>query len=314
VAKVLVVDDVPDNVKLLSYELSDHGFEVLTAFDGPQALEIARSQLPDVILLDIMMPGLDGIEVCRQLKADTDTRPIPVIMISARDLEEDVVRGLDVGACDYVTKPFNLTIVLARVRTAARAKADHDLIAGMNERLAELALTDGLTGLRNHRSFREAVATTVSLASREHLPLSLIMLDVDHFKSYNDNFGHPAGDEVLRALASILHAQVRKHDLIARYGGEEFAVLLPGADEADARGTAERLRWAIESHAWPRRAVTASLGIATLGPGSAGPLELIERADEALYRSKRSGRNRLTHHRDPVNAAFAAHAAGERAG
>jgi diguanylate cyclase (GGDEF)-like protein len=291
---VLVVDDMPDNVKLLAYELGDHGFEVLTAYDGPSGLERARTARPDVVLLDVMMPGLDGIEVCRRLKSDDTTAGIPVIMISARDLEEDIVDGLDAGACDYVTKPFNLPIVLARVRSAARAKADRDLIAGLNARLAELAATDGLTGLKNRRAFHEALEAAGSFAERDQRPLSLIMIDVDHFKSFNDTFGHPAGDDVLRTVAGLLRDRVRRHDIVARYGGEEFAVLLPATEGADAGTLAERLRATIAEHAWPARPVTASLGLATAGSGDDGLADLVARADHALYVSKRSGRNRVT--------------------
>jgi diguanylate cyclase (GGDEF)-like protein len=294
-AKVLVVDDVPDNVKLLSYELADQGYEILTASDGLSAVDLAQSRRPDVILLDVMMPGIDGIEACRRLKADAATAGIPVIMISARDLEEDVVAGLDAGACDYVTKPFNVPIVLARVRSAARAKADRDLIADLNARLAELAATDGLTGLKNSRAFREALTSAGSFASRMDHPLSLILLDVDHFKSYNDTFGHLAGDDVLRTVGTLLRGQLRLHDLAARYGGEEFAVLLPATDDAAAQIVAERLREAIASHPWPLRPITASFGVATLAVGDpASPPDLVAWADRALYASKRAGRNRVT--------------------
>ena len=290
--KILVADDVPDNVKLLAYELSDHGYDVVTAFDGREALEAARRESVDVILLDIMMPGLDGIEVCRQLKADAELKNVPVIMITACDLDEDVIRGLDAGAHDYVTKPFALPIVLARIRSAARAKADADLIAQMNERLAELATTDGLTGLKNHRYFRDVFPSLVSLTTRQRSPLSVLMIDTDHFKSYNDTFGHPAGDDVLRALAAMLTSQLRQQDVIARYGGEEFAVLLPAADEAAALATAERLRSIVESHPWPLRPVTVSIGAATHDPDDADPHDLVDRADRALYEAKRGGRNR----------------------
>jgi diguanylate cyclase (GGDEF)-like protein len=291
--RVLVADDVPDNVKLLAYELSDHGYEVVTAADGPQTLEAARRDDPDVILLDVMMPGLDGVEVCRRLKADPRLSAIPVIMVSAYGMEQDVIRGLDAGAQDYVTKPFALPVVLARVRSAVRTKADADRSAATNQRLAELAATDGLTGLKNHRHFRETLPVLVSLATRQEIPLSVLMIDMDHFKAYNDTFGHPAGDEVLRALAALLSTEVRQQDVVARYGGEEFAVLLPGADEGSARLTGERLRAAVESHPWPRRAVTVSIGAATLTPGEHDGQTLVDRADRALYEAKRRGRNRL---------------------
>jgi diguanylate cyclase (GGDEF)-like protein len=296
-AKVLVVDDRYDNVKLLAYELVDQGYEVLTAFNGPQALELARTGRPDVILLDIMMPGMDGVEVCNRLKKDLDLRSIPVIMVSAREMEEDVIRGLDAGAHDYVTKPFNNQIVMARVRSAARAKESHDLIAEMNERLAVLAMTDGLTGVRNHRHFCESLEAALSFATRHCLPLSVIMLDVDHFKAINDAHGHAAGDEVLCSMARILRDNTREHDEVARYGGEEFSILLPMTTAPAASTIAERLRKAIEVYPWPFHRVTASLGVASLvGPSNRRGSVLLEQADGALYHSKNQGRNRVSHH------------------
>ncbi len=298
-AKVLVVDDRYDNVKLLAYELVDHGYQVVTAFSGTQAIEAARSARPDVILLDIMMPGMDGVEVCRYLKNDMDLRSIPVIMVSAREMDQDVIRGLDAGAHDYVTKPFNSQIVLARIRSAARAKESHDMIAEMNQRLAELATTDGLTGIKNHRHFRDSLDTSLSLAIRQSIPLSVIMIDIDHFKAINDAHGHAAGDDVLRTIAKILRENTREHDEVARYGGEEFVILLPLTDAAAGLALAERLRESIANHPWPVQPVTASFGVATL-PAKSLPRggSLLEQADRALYHSKKRGRNRVSHHDD----------------
>jgi two-component system, cell cycle response regulator len=297
-SKVLVVDDQYDNVRLLAYELMDHGYEVLTAFNGPQALEVARSAGPDVILLDVMMPGMNGVEVCRELKNDANLRSIPVIMVSAREMDEDVIRGLDAGAHDYVTKPFNARIVMARVRSAARAKEAHDLIADMNQRLAELATTDGLTGVKNHRHFREALDTAVALATRKGVPLSVIMLDVDHFKSINDTHGHAVGDDVLCSIAQTLQSHVRQYDVVARYGGEEFAILLPMTESTASRAVAERLRETVAQYPWRVCHVTISLGVATMQNPGSQVVKLVEEADVALYQSKRNGRNRVTHHDD----------------
>lgn len=301
-AKILIVDDVPDNVKLLAYELLDDGYEVLRAYDGQEALRLARAELPDVILLDILMPGLDGIEVCLRLKAEPVLEPIPVIMVSARELEQDIVRGLDAGAQDYITKPFNNRIVLARVRSAARSKAAHDLITELSARLAQRAAHDGLTGLKNRRHFSEVLQASVSFATRHGSPLSLTMLDVDWFKSYNDTFGHPAGDDVLCKVAELLRLTVRDHDLVARYGGEEFVVVSPGTDYAGSRVLAERLRVAIEGHQWPLRPITVSLGLATVSPDMKEASDLLKQADRALYDSKARGRNCSTHRDDLVLA------------
>ena len=212
-------------------------------------------------------------------------------------MDQDVIRGLDAGAHDYVTKPFNTQIVLARIRSAARAKESHDLIAEMNGQLAELAVTDGLTGIKNHRYFRDSLDVAMALAIRHSIPLSVIMLDIDHFKSVNDAHGHAVGDDVLRTVARILRDNTRDHDEVARYGGEEFAILLPmtGADAASAIG--ERLRESIAGHPWPLTPVTASLGVATFS-GNTPPRasSLLEQADRALYQSKQRGRNRVSHH------------------
>ncbi len=297
-ARVLVVDDAPDNVKLLTFELSDHGYEVITAGDGPTALRRARDSAPDVILLDVMMPVMGGIEVCRRLKADPVLRHVPVVMVSARGQEDDVIEGLDAGAQDYVTKPFNTRILLARVRSAARAKADHDLITELNRRLAEQATVDPLTGAKNRAFLREALNQAMSFSRRRRMPLSVVMLDVDHFKTYNDTYGHPAGDEVLRSVVSILSNVVRTHDVVARYGGEEFVILLPATEIEASLIAADRLRSGLAGHPWPCRPVTASLGVATTDDQPIEPLSLLVRADRALYHAKRAGRDRVVHERD----------------
>lgn len=297
-AKVLVVDDVADNVVLLTYELADHGYEVVTAFNGRQALDIASCEKPDVILLDIMMPGMDGFQVCRKLKENQELRSIPVIMVSAHEQEDDVVKGLDAGAHDYVTKPFKLPVVLARVRSAVRAKADHDLIVSMNEQLAEHAAMDALTGLRNRGRFREALHNLHRESLSRKLPLSLIMLDVDWFKRYNDTFGHPAGDGVLCTVANLIQKCAPEPGLAARYGGEEFTILLPSTSSESGKSLAEKLRQSISNHPWPLRRISASLGIATSRPGMTDPSRLVEEADRALYHAKQSGRNAAVHYHE----------------
>jgi two-component system, cell cycle response regulator len=172
-----------------------------------------------------------------------------------------------------------------------------------SDQLRELVVTDGLTGLKNHRGFREILDSSFSFAVRQGLPFSLIMLDVDHFKQYNDTFGHPAGDDVLREVANVLRTNVRAHDIVARYGGEEFVVLCPATDWPGARDVADRLRQAIEEHTWPHRPVTASFGAATFGAGTGTSSELVDQADKALYRSKQAGRNQVAHFLDPLPAA-----------
>ncbi len=288
---ILVVDDIPANIHVLSRILKEE-CDIYFATDGNRALELARHRLPDLVLLDIMMPGMDGYEVCRRMKADAATRDIPVIFISAKSEVEDETHGLEVGAIDFITKPVSPPIVRARVRNHLLLKRQADL-------LRELSFLDGLTGIANRRRFDEALAREWRRCGRSRLPLSLILLDVDHFKAYNDHYGHQAGDECLRAVArGLAGAMNRPGDLVARYGGEEFACLLPETDEAGAAGVADRLRQAVaglglpHGHSPVAGHVTISLGIAAARPQAGTPPDGLTRsADRFLYEAKRAGRD-----------------------
>ena len=196
-----------------------------------------------------------------------------------------------------MTKPPDSEELAVRLEIAERILKVHAQLARQNERLSELAAIDELTGTKNRRRFREDLDLLYAQAERLGSPLSLIMLDLDHFKEYNDTFGHPAGDEILQRVGAILRSALRGHDVVARYGGEEFVVLLPATDDDEAMVVAERLRGAIAGKSWPRRAVTASLGVGTIGPDTAGARALVEHADRALYQSKQAGRNHVTHFR-----------------
>lgn len=448
-ARILVVDDVPANVKLLEARLLADYFEVLTAVDGPSALNVCAATQVDLILLDIMMPGIDGFEVCERLKANPRTAHIPVVMVTALDQSEDRVRGLRAGADEFLTKPVNDIQLMTRVRSLLRLKAlgdelrmraetaeligtqdlingvdgmdkahvllvdervsaqervtrmlapiaevvcmsdpqaalfeaaerpydlaiisdnftnydplrlcsqlrsvertrflpvmlmaeagsqalvtralelgvndyiqrpidPHELLARANTQIKrkryndhlrssvratiELAVTDALTGLYNRRYLDTHMPVLVERSSKRERPLSVCMIDLDRFKSINDNFGHQAGDDVLRELSRRIKQAVRGADLACRYGGEEFVVVMPDTDGTLAAAVAERLRVSIE--AVPFRvngraeplSVTASLGIATLKDGEAAASSVFQRADEALYTAKRSGRNRV---------------------
>jgi len=291
--KILVVDDIPSNVHVLSRILRDD-YDIYFATDGEKALDLVQARLPDLVLLDIMMPGMDGYEVCARIKADPVTHDIPVIFISAKSEVEDETRGLEVGAIDFITKPISPPIVKARVRNHLLLKRQADL-------LRSLSFLDGLTGIANRRRFDETMAREWRRCGRSHQPVSLIILDVDHFKSYNDHYGHQAGDECLRALAEILGDQVKRSgDLVARYGGEEFVVLLPETENDGAERVAERLRSAVAESGIPHANspvaphVTISLGVATMVPGGGFTPELLaQMADQLLYQAKRSGRNRV---------------------
>ncbi|WP_377808705.1 PleD family two-component system response regulator [Azospirillum sp. A29] len=291
--KILVVDDIPSNVHVLSRILKDD-YDIYFATDGERALDLVQARMPDLVLLDIMMPGMDGFEVCRRIKADPATHDIPVIFISAKSEVEDETRGLEVGAIDFITKPISPPIVKARVR-------NHLLLKRQTDLLRSLSFLDGLTGIANRRRFDDAMAREWRRCARSHLPLSLIILDVDHFKAYNDHYGHQAGDECLRMIAEVLSDRARRpSDLVARYGGEEFVCLLPETDGPGAVRVAEDFRTSVAECRIPHAQspvipyVTISLGVATVIPSAEGsPEQLAEMADQLLYRAKRTGRNRV---------------------
>jgi two-component system, cell cycle response regulator len=462
-ACVLVVDDLAPNVKLLEARLTADYFNVVTASSGPEAIEIVHANPPDIILLDVMMPGMDGFEVCRRLKADPKTCHVPIVLVTALYEIGDRVRGLEAGADDFLTKPVNHVALMARIRSLVRlkmlsdellqrysteqqlglgevqeppikeagtgarvllaetnpatiervrkalARDDHkiDVVAdeaaalaalehgqyetavvslmmandsgmrmcgairsrqstrglplvvlidsndtdrlaraldlGVNdyvtrpfdinelvarcrtqiryhrsqqrlrtahERNVAMAITDGLTGLHNRRYLSNHLTALIEREARLAKPLAVMMIDIDHFKSVNDTHGHPAGDEVLRAVANRLSCELRGYDTVARWGGEEFAVVLPDANAAVASVVAERLRNAVASNAVAVSApvgevkVTVSVGVAVAERGRASGEQLIASADGALYEAKRSGRNRvvMTTHRSDAAA------------
>jgi len=289
--RILIVDDERFNLNTLHGLLKDD-YKIMVATGGEQALRAALTGRPDLILLDINMPGLDGYEVCRRLKDDPVTGSTPIIFITGLADADDETKGLELGAADYITKPFNLSVVRARVRTQLRLKQQSDL-------LESFAFRDGLTGLANRRAFDDRSSAEWNRCLRSGLPLSAIMIDVDHFKLYNDSYGHARGDECLREVAQTLALRVqRAGDLVARYGGEEFVVLLPGTDHASALGVGESLRSAVEALGMEHRAskvadhVTISVGVATSSPaGRGGVPGIIEAADGMLYACKTAGRN-----------------------
>ncbi|MBF0422048.1 MAG: diguanylate cyclase [Magnetococcales bacterium] len=293
--KILVVDDTETNIDVL-LELLDPLYEVSVALDGRTALDLVVKERPDIILLDVMMPEMDGWTVCRALKENDATRDIPVVFLTARGQTDDELKGFELGAVDYITKPFAGVVVQARVKTHLELKSQRDY-------LASLSTLDGLTGIPNRRRFDAALGHEWQRAIRGNMALSLILMDVDHFKAYNDNYGHAAGDECLRRVAKDGFRRVvhRAADLVARYGGEEFVCLLPDTDHAGARHVAEVFRSNLEAihlpHAYSSVAphVTMSLGVATVIPSTDHkPLFLIEKADSQLYLSKKNGRNRVT--------------------
>ncbi|MEZ4526896.1 MAG: PleD family two-component system response regulator [Desulfobacterales bacterium] len=290
--RILIVDDEPANIKILGSALKEE-YQISFATGGEQALKIAGSDT-DLILLDIMMQDMNGYEVCRKLKGSSKTRNIPVIFITTMSNEEDETRGLEAGAVDYITKPFSMAIVKARVRTHLELKRHRDM-------LEHLSSLDGLTGIPNRRRFDEFLEQEWRRGMRDASRLSLIMIDIDYFKSFNDTYGHCAGDDCLRKVAKTLAESVgRPSDLVARYGGEEFAAVLPKTDREGAVFVAEIMRRKIESLDIPHRLsrtaghVTVSIGTATIIPAPGTDLSaLINCSDCALYEAKHSGRNQL---------------------
>lgn len=291
-SRILVVDDQPVNIQTL-YQAFSADHQVLMATGGEQALALCASYQPDLVLLDVMMPGMDGYEVCRRLKADAATRDIPVIFVTAHNDEAAETRGLELGAVDFISKPINPNIVRARAKTHLTLKAQADL-------LRQWVYIDGLTGVHNRRHFDERLAAEWGRAARNNTALSVVLLDVDFFKRYNDRYGHQAGDECLRKIAATLKEGLRRPtDLVARYGGEEFVCLLPDTDPRGAVQLAERLGQQVFArqieHADSSVApvVTVSLGVCCKSDGAVGSAAaLLRGADAQLYIAKERGRNR----------------------
>jgi diguanylate cyclase (GGDEF)-like protein len=264
------------------------------ATSGTQTIQICRAELPDLILLDVVMDDIDGHEVCRRLKADPLTGAIPIIFVTSQNQEADEVIALGLGAVDFITKPINPVIVRARVRTHLTLKLQGDLLRAS-------ALLDGLTGVANRRKFDEDVQTDWRQCLRESAPLSLILIDIDYFKLYNDRYGHQAGDNCLKLVARALFEALRRpYDKLARYGGEEFACLLPKTEVAGASAMAERMLTRVsELHVEHLgsdvdQVVTISLGVASMVPTpSVTPELLLKAADQQLYEAKRTGRARV---------------------
>ena len=306
---ILVAEDDRVSALKLQRSLERMGYRVTVARDGLEAWKLIDEGGVCLLVSDWMMPGIDGPELCRRIRARPDPAYTYVILLTARDSRDDRLEGLQAGADDFLGKPLDTGELVARLNVArrilamqeqlrthaAQLAALHVALEHQNEMLSERASTDGLTGLRNRRHFDETLATTLAFADRQGHPVSLVMIDVDHFKQFNDAFGHLAGDEVLRVVADSLRCGARSHDVVARYGGEEFAVILPGADEAAAQAVADRLRASIADLSWPRRAVTVSLGISTVLLPATVAEQLIGEADRALYHSKAQGRDRVTH-------------------
>ena len=303
--RILVVDDHEDNIEVLKVRLESWGYLTASAYNGADALKYVESTPPDLILLDVMMPEMDGNEVARRIKGNAALPFIPIIMQTALDSTDSKVEGLEAGADDYITKPIDFAELKARLRSMLRIKRLQEALEErekelleVNQRLTYMSQTDALTGLDNRRHLNERIDEMFSHAKRLNEPFSLVMCDLDKFKSVNDTYGHQAGDEVLKQLSAILKDEAREIDRVGRYGGEEFMLLLPGTVLDAAVTFAERVRKRIEGHTFtfPGGTLTRTSSFGVAGwphPKIEQCDDLVRTADDALYVAKETGRNKV---------------------
>ncbi|MDR1961842.1 MAG: diguanylate cyclase [Gracilibacteraceae bacterium] len=290
---ILIVDDAKMNLMTL-YRILSQDYAVLAAKNGLDALSQAEKYAPDLILLDIMMPDIDGFEVLVRLKESPNTQNIPVIIITGLDNVDGEIKGFSLGAVDYITKPFQSDIVRARVKTQIK-------IISQMQTIEKLSLMDPLTGIANRRCFDDRMAMEWKRAIRDQAPISFLMMDIDKFKTYNDTYGHPQGDVLLKMAAQVFTAAARRPaDLAARLGGEEFGVLLPYANLENALAVAEKIRSGVENMRTPTAdesvitTATISIGVVSAVPRETDLIkEFISEADACLYNAKNTGRNRI---------------------
>jgi two-component system cell cycle response regulator len=293
---VLVVDDSATVRSTLRHHLSGHGYSVVEAEDGAEALDRIRDTRPDTVLLDVEMPGLDGRDVLEAMRADGALADIPVVFLTAQADATDIAAGLEAGAHDFLRKPFDVIELVARVSAAVRVKQLQDELRRRYDDLNAQSRLDPLTGVFNRGHLEEHLHELCSASRRHRFPVSVLMIDLDHFKLVNDSHGHPTGDEVLRHAAAAMRTCLRGEDAPGRWGGEEFMLVLPYADRSGAMAVAERVRAAIAAVSvpvghGPAVAVTASVGVCSEVGADAD--ELVRRADAALYEAKAAGRNRV---------------------
>ncbi|MEB3282084.1 MAG: PleD family two-component system response regulator [Lyngbya sp.] len=299
---ILVVDDIPANLKVMKEILEPVGYSLTFARSGVQVIERVKLAKPDLILLDLMMPEMDGLQVCQALKSEPDTQNIPIIFITASHEEDHLIQAFEFGAVDYVTKPFRKPELLARVRTHLLLKYTLDELRQTQTELQQalqevekLARLDPLTGIFNRRILMEKAHQEMERAKRYGTPFSVLLLDVDHFKRVNDTYGHPVGDQALCAVVETILDSIRKVDFVGRYGGEEFAIILPEITADSALKAAERIRLQIANLSVPTEEgmlkLTVSIGVTTYHPEDSIIDQLFKRADQGLYQAKAQGRN-----------------------
>ncbi|MGH1471353.1 MAG: diguanylate cyclase [Cellvibrionaceae bacterium] len=295
--KILIVDDDSDSMNLLSYELEDDGHEVAALKNGQECLNQVKELNPDIILLDLNMPILNGMETLRELKSKLATRSIPVIMLTCEDDKSSIVEAMDIGAHDYVNKPMNYPILSARMRSALRLRESQRQLSIANQNLAKIAYKDPLTDTFNRRYFSSRAISEFNKARRYDRHFSVIMLDVDNFKKLNDEFGHAMGDTALTELAQMCKTHIRTEDFMGRMGGEEFCICCPETHIEGAKNLAERMRLSILDHtvvhAEASCSCTVSFGVTELLVEDKSFDQVYDRADQLLYQAKEQGRNRV---------------------
>ncbi len=313
---ILIVDDNAQNIQLVASHLKEEGYRISFSQTGRDVLNKIKNASFDLILLDIMMPEMDGFEICTRVRQHPEYKEVPIIFLTAKIDKESIVKGFEVGAVDYILKPFHGAELLARIRTHLELKAyrekveeiniqlNKEILKGikmqeeleeMNRRLYEKATKDALTGLFNRRKMTDLIEYEYDRALRNQLPFSVIITDIDHFKAVNDTHGHDCGDEVLQEVSQILTSMTRKQDQASRWGGEEFLLLLPETDTNGARTLAEKIRTKIEQSSYfcgkTELNITMTFGISSFTDGKTDKT-VIKEADIALYEGKNSGRNR----------------------
>jgi len=299
---ILIAEDNPVSRKLMEMTLRQAGYEVVSAEDGREALALFKERFFPIILTDLEMPEMDGLELCRAIRGNPAEGYVYIFLITARDSKEDIIVGLEAGADDYLTKPFDRSELIARLKTALRVLELEKSLKDAYEKIRLLSITDKLTGCYNRTYMDEYLAKEIARATRYHRPLSLVMADIDYFKRVNDTYGHQAGDLILKNFVLSMKEGLRKDvDWIARYGGEEFLMVMPETNFKNAMSSAERLRRIVSERLTPYNEkeirITASFGVVGFDPSEKIkniPYEaIIDQADKALYQAKDEGRNRV---------------------
>ena len=287
---ILIVEDSSVNGKLCERLLNKNGYETAVCTDGESAIEFVNTNSPDLILLDIVMPGIDGYEFCQVMKNNPKIKHTPIIFLSAMNDEKSIIKGFENGAVDYITKPFRHQELIARTKT-------HVDLKRTKEKLMRMAITDELTGLVNRRYFMGRLLHEYERTKRYESVFTVLMIDLDYFKKINDTYGHQTGDTVLRAVSDAMKQSLRLPDIIGRIGGEEFAIILPETDISAALIIGDRLRKRVEALDMPQKncniKITISIGASQSSKDDMSIDDVLQRSDAALYRAKENGRNRI---------------------